>query len=97
MHEGLGPVQGADAPLIADLDIRLQDVQDAEFQLQTTLVNNPATIAVAHFDHGRLAAETGDPRRAAMEMEAFGAAFTDPVVASNFAGHQAVAATRVMS
>jgi tetratricopeptide (TPR) repeat protein len=41
---------------------------------------------MTHVVRGRLAAEAGDAARAAMEMEAFGAAYADPAVSSNSPG-----------
>ncbi|MBV8684723.1 MAG: tetratricopeptide repeat protein [Caulobacteraceae bacterium] len=88
-HAGGGSDVAADAPAIADIDARLHDSADAELQLQTTQADasDPTIAAMTHFVHGRLAAEAGDVARAAAEMEAFGAAFADPVVSSNYGGY----------
>ena len=44
-------------------------------------------MAMTHFVHGRLAAEAGDTARAAAEMEAFAAAYANPIVSSNYPGY----------
>jgi tetratricopeptide (TPR) repeat protein len=87
-HAGLGSNVTVDAPAIADIDVRLHDPADAELQLQTAQSDaDPSVTALTHFVHGRLAAEAGDVPRAVAEMEAFQAAFANPVVSSNFAGY----------
>jgi tetratricopeptide (TPR) repeat protein len=88
-HGGVGATVSAEGPQIADIDARLHDPADAEFQLQTTKsdANDPTIAALTHFVHGRLAAEAGDAARAEAEMEAFGAAYADPAVASQFPGY----------
>src|SRR5262249_52907940 len=80
-HAGVGTGVGADGPAIADIDVRLHDPADAELQLQTAQgdASDASIAALSHFVHGRLAAEAGDTARAAAEMEAFGAAFANPV------------------
>ena len=88
-HAGVGTGTAAQAPEIADVDVRLHDPADAELQLQTAqaTAGDPSVAAVSHFVHGRLAMERGDAQRAAAEMEAFGAAFKDPVVSTNYTGY----------
>jgi tetratricopeptide (TPR) repeat protein len=88
-HGGLGSQATASAPAIADIDARLHDPADAELQLQTAQSDaaDPTIAAIGHFVHGRLAAEAGDVQRAAAEMEAFGAAMTNPIVSSNYGGY----------
>jgi tetratricopeptide (TPR) repeat protein len=88
-HAGVGSLTSADAPTVADVDVRLHDPADAELQLQTAQgdASDPTIAAMAHFVHGRLAAEAGDTARAAAEMEAFGAAFANPIVSSNYPGY----------
>jgi tetratricopeptide (TPR) repeat protein len=78
----------ADPLQMADIDIRLHDVGDAEFQLQTIKGDDgdPLDAALSHFVRGRLAAETGDTAQAAKEMEALAAAWDNKAVASNLAG-----------
>src|SRR5665213_2007646 len=86
---GIGTSVTAEAPAIADIDQRMHDPVDAEFQLQTAQgdAKDPTIAALTHFVHGRLAAESGDTARAAAEMEAFGVAYADPVVSSNYPGY----------
>jgi tetratricopeptide (TPR) repeat protein len=74
---------------IADVEARLHDSVSAELTLQTTKAEatNPNVAAMTHFVRGRLAAEAGDVLRAATEMEAFGTAYADPTVSSNFPGY----------
>jgi tetratricopeptide (TPR) repeat protein len=89
VNGGIGTSTVADAPAIADIDTRLHDPADAEFQLQTAQgdAKDPSIAAMTHFVHGRLAAEAGDVQRAAAEMEAFGAAYADATVSSNYPGY----------
>lgn len=88
-NRGIGTGTSANGPSVADVDIRLHDDADAEFQLQTAQgdAKDPSIAAVTHFVHGRIATEAGDGARAAAEMEAFAAAFADPIVAANYAGY----------
>jgi tetratricopeptide (TPR) repeat protein len=88
-HAGAGTGVSAEAPAVADIAARLHDPTDAELQLQTAEAdpNDPSIGAVTHFVHGRLAAEAGDAQTAAVEMEAFGAAFANPIVSSNYPGY----------
>jgi tetratricopeptide (TPR) repeat protein len=87
--QGVGTNVTAAGPIIADVGVRLHDATDAEFQLQTAQADakDPTITAVTHFIHGRLATEAGDGARAAAEMEAFAAAYADPIVSSNYAGY----------
>ena len=87
-HGGIGSLVTAAAPTIADIDVRLHDPADAEIQLQTARAdaNDPTVAALAHFIHGRIAADAGDAARGAAEMEAFVTSFANPVVASNYPG-----------
>jgi tetratricopeptide (TPR) repeat protein len=88
-HAGVGTLTNSDAPSIADIDARLHDEADAELQLQTAQASaaDPTIAAITHFVHGRLAAEAGDIAKAASEMEAFGVAFADPLVSSDYPGY----------
>jgi tetratricopeptide (TPR) repeat protein len=88
-HAGIGSQTNTAGPAIADIDARLHDPADAELQLQTGLASpdDPTLAAMTHFVHGRLAAEAGDTARALTEMEAFGSAFADPVVSSDYPGY----------
>ena len=86
---GIGTTTTANGPSIADIDARLHDAADAEFQLRTVQADphDASIAAIDHFVRGRLAAEAGDVQRAATEMEAFGVAFADPEVSSNYSGY----------
>ena len=88
-HQGVGVGLAAEGPTIADVDVRLHDPADAEFQLQTAQgdAKDPSIAAMTHFVHGRLATDAGDDARAAAEMEAFAAAYADPIVSSNYPGY----------
>ena len=88
-HSGFGAGAAPFAPGIADVDVRLHDLADASFQLQTaqTDARDPVVAAMTHFVQGRIAAESGDTARAAAEMEAFGKAYADPQVSENYPGY----------
>jgi len=88
-NQGVGTGVAANGPAIADIDVRLHDTADAEFQLQTAQgdAKDTTIAAMTHFVHGRLATEAGDAARAAAEMEAFAAAFASPIVSSNYPGY----------
>jgi tetratricopeptide (TPR) repeat protein len=88
-NQGVGTGAAAIGPAIADVDVRLHDPADAEFQLQTAQVDakDPTIAAMTHFIHGRIATEAGDGARAAAEMEALAAAFADPTVSGNYPGY----------
>lgn len=88
-YRGVGSGTVAEEPQIADVDVRLHDVDVASLMLQTVEEgngNDPSIEALRHFVRGRLATEAGESVLAATEMEAFGIAFNDPVVAGNYAG-----------
>jgi tetratricopeptide (TPR) repeat protein len=89
-HQGVGSSTNSAGPSIADVDVRLHDFADAEFQLQTAQgdAKDPTIAAVTHFIHGRIATEAGDGAHAAAEMEAFAAALADPVVSSDYPGYR---------
>jgi tetratricopeptide (TPR) repeat protein len=86
-HAGVGSLVGASA--IADIDARLHDTSAAQLELQTSqdAASDPTVAAMGHFVRGRLAADAGDVARAASEMEAFQAAFANPIVFSNYPGY----------
>jgi tetratricopeptide (TPR) repeat protein len=88
-NQGVGTGTFANGPAIADIDVRMHDFADAEFELQTARgdAKDPTIAAMTHFIHGRIATEAGDGARAAAEMEAFTAAYADPAVWSNFPGY----------
>jgi tetratricopeptide (TPR) repeat protein len=88
-NAGVGTGAGSAGPLIADIQARLHDPQAADLALKTTKEDphDPSIAATTHFVRGRLAAEAGDVASAAMEMEAYGAAFANPAVSSNNPGY----------
>jgi tetratricopeptide (TPR) repeat protein len=88
-NAGAGTFASAAGPIVADIQVRLHDLEAADLALKTTKddPHDPTIGAMTHFVRGRLAAETGDPARAAMEMEAYGAAYADPAVSSNNPGY----------
>ncbi|HEY3814841.1 MAG TPA: tetratricopeptide repeat protein [Caulobacteraceae bacterium] len=86
---GAGTTTTAEAPQIADVDIRLDDLDDTELQMHDIKddPSDPTIVAMRHFLDGRLAMERGDAARAASEFEAFDVAFANPEVWSNFPGY----------
>jgi hypothetical protein len=88
-NSGEGTGQGAAGRQIADTQARLHDPQAADLALKTTKEDphDPTIAAMTHFVRGRRAAEAGDVASAAMEMEAYGAAYADPAVSSNNPGY----------
>ncbi len=88
-HAGVGSNTADAAPGIADVDVRLHDYGAAELALQMSRGNaaDPTIPAMTHFVHARIAAKTGDTKKAADEMEAFAAAYTDPTVSGNYPGY----------
>ena len=88
-NAGVGTGGNTSGTTLADIHARLHDPEAAELALKTTKEDpHDATIgALTHFVRGRLAAEAGDPARAATEMEAFGAAYADPFVATSAPGY----------
>jgi tetratricopeptide (TPR) repeat protein len=83
---GAGSSSSSAAVSIADVQARLHNPQAAELALRTMrpLPNDPTIEAVSHFVRGELALEAGNSERAMTEMEAFGQAYRDPVISSNF-------------
>jgi tetratricopeptide (TPR) repeat protein len=88
-HGGLGSAPLAAWPELAEIDIRLHDAAGAALVLETARsdVGGPEIVAMSHFIRGRLAMESADSQKAASEMEAFGAAYADPTISSNYAGY----------
>ncbi|HEY3814842.1 MAG TPA: hypothetical protein VGL66_16610 [Caulobacteraceae bacterium] len=88
-NDGVGMTIVSEAPSIADIDIRLHDYADAQVQLSllTDDPNDPSIAAIRHFLQGRLAEQAGDPAHAASEMEAFGDAFPNPLIWTNYPGY----------
>lgn len=85
-YSGIGSGTSDDGPIIADIDAKLHDPQDAEMQLRTgqTGTGDPTIAAIGHFVRGQTALDAGDVQRAATEMEAFGVAYANPVVSTNY-------------
>lgn len=88
-HGGIGSSALNAGVAIADIDQRLHDPAAAELDLQTAPggMPDPTIPAISHFVRGRIAAEAGDAPKAAAEMEAFGAAYSNPIVFSNYPGY----------
>jgi len=88
-NAGAGTSATAAGPTIADIQARLHNPEAADLALKTTKEDphDPTIAAMTHYVRGRLAAEAGDTARAALEMEAYGAAYADPAVSSNNPGY----------
>jgi tetratricopeptide (TPR) repeat protein len=88
-HGGVGSItgsSGSEGLNVAQVDVQLHDVTAAELRLKTTQVD-PESIsdrALGALARGLLAAATGDFAAAAREMDALQAAYSDPVIATNF-------------
>jgi len=82
-HSGVGTLSSTVGPQIALVDALLHDPAAAELALQATTpdARDPTIAAVTHLVRGILAAESGDPTRAVIEMEAFLTAYADPAEA----------------
>lgn len=88
-NAGAGTQVGIAGIQIADILMRQHDPDGADLSLKTTKAdpNDPTIGAITHFVGGRLAAEAGDTATALTELRAFGEAYSDPTVASNFPGY----------
>ena len=88
-NAGAGAGATAAGPTIGDIQARLHNPEAADLALKTTKEDphDPTIAAMTHYVRGRLAAEAGDTARAALEMEAYGAAYADPAVSSNNPGY----------
>ena len=86
---GFGTQVTADAPTIADIDIRLHDAADAELRVKTTPddPNDPSVAAMTHFVRGRIAQDEGNVPVALTELEAFDTAYANPAVWTNYPGY----------
>ena len=86
---GAGTGASADGPIVADIQARLHYPESANLALKTTKEDphDPTIAAMTHHVRGRLAAEAGDAATATIEMAAFGAAYADPVVSSQYPGY----------
>ena len=88
-YGGVGSQQSDFQPNVADVDVRLHDEAGAFLHLSLA-ANDPSdimAIAVGHFVRARLASERGDVAQAATQMEAFSAAYANPVVSTSYAGY----------
>jgi tetratricopeptide (TPR) repeat protein len=85
---GAGSTSSSTEVSIADAQARLHNPQAAELALLTTkpVTNDPTIEAMTHFVSGKLALEAGNSQLAAAEMEAFGQAYRDPAVSTNYPG-----------
>jgi tetratricopeptide (TPR) repeat protein len=88
-HGGVGSITGASGSEnlnVAQVDVQLHDVRAAELGLKTTQVDpdSAADRALGALARGLLAAETGDFAAAAREMDVLQAAYSNPVVYTNF-------------
>lgn len=88
-NAGLGTALATAGTGVADIEARRHDPAAANLALQTMKDDprDPAIAAMAHFVRGRLASEADDSERAVAEMEAFGAAYADPIVSANYPGY----------
>jgi tetratricopeptide (TPR) repeat protein len=86
---GLSASIAASGTEVADIQARMHDGSAADLALKTTKddPHDPTIAAMNHFVRGRLASEAGDTLQAQSEMEAFGAAYADPAVATNYPGY----------
>jgi tetratricopeptide (TPR) repeat protein len=86
---GAGSTTESEGIAIGDIQARLHDPNAAELALQTTKedAKDPTIAAITHFVRGRLAADAGEALKAASEMDAFGTAFSDPAVSSQYPGY----------
>jgi tetratricopeptide (TPR) repeat protein len=85
---GVGSTSSSTTISIADVQARLHNPQAAELALRTTRpdASDPTIEAMTHFVRGELALEAGSSERAVTEMEAFGQAYRDPGVSTNYPG-----------
>jgi tetratricopeptide (TPR) repeat protein len=88
-NAGMGTGQSSAGPSLADIYARLHDPEAAELSLKTTkeATGDLTIAAMTHFVRGRLAAEAGDARTAATEMEAFGTDYENPAESTNNPGY----------
>jgi tetratricopeptide (TPR) repeat protein len=88
-NAGMGTGQSSAGPTLGDIFARMHDSEAAELALKTTkeAVGDLTIGAMTHFVRGRLAAEAGDVRVAASEMEAFGIAYANPAESTNNPGY----------
>jgi len=79
----------AEGPTIADILVRMHDLEAAELAIKTTRENSKdlAAMAMIHHVRGRLAGEAGDLAQAVTELEAFVKEYSDPTVSGDYAGY----------
>jgi tetratricopeptide (TPR) repeat protein len=88
-HGGVGSNVIGGRPLIADTFARMHDPQGAELYLETSAdaAASPWVSGMTHFVHGWEALDRGDWARAAAELEAFDAAYANPLLRSEVPGY----------
>jgi tetratricopeptide (TPR) repeat protein len=86
-NAGVGSLIVSAGPNIAQIEIRLHDLEAAELALKTAKEDpdDPAGSALAHFVRGRVAMESGDISLAVAELNAFGTAYANPAVSTESA------------
>jgi tetratricopeptide (TPR) repeat protein len=89
-NAGAGTSSSTAGLIIADAQMRLHDPDAAELTLKMTPEDphDPTIGAITHFVRGRLMADLGDWARAVPELEAFGAAYSSPIVSTSYSGYQ---------
>jgi tetratricopeptide (TPR) repeat protein len=88
-NAGMGTGQSSAGPTLADIYARMHDPEAAELSLKTTkeALGDLTIAAMTHFVRARLAAEAGDVKAAANEMEVFGIAYANPAESTNNPGY----------
>jgi hypothetical protein len=88
-NSGVGNFTASAGPTIADIHLRLHDPEAAELALKTAKEDpdDLAGNAMIQSVRGRLALEARDIAPELAELEAFGAAYANPVVSGDFPGY----------
>jgi len=88
-HGGVGSALVQARPLIAATSVRMHDLQSAELYLETSdeAATSPWVVAITHFVRGWSAMDRGDWAGALPDMEAFGAAYANPVIKAAVPGY----------
>jgi tetratricopeptide (TPR) repeat protein len=86
---GVGTNATSAGPTIADIQLRLHDLEAVDLALKTAKEDpdDLAGNALAHNVRGRLALETDDIAIAVAELDAFGTAYANPVVPASTPGY----------